>query len=218
MLIPVDRAAEDDEALLRETVHEDGVLIPTLLLTQTSGLVPGPPLGVLYQEVVGHRGQGTSDRSGMKNRGRASITTMGFLALVVVAALAIAAFFKLSDAAAAGAQGARLLVVLESLALLVSAGMGLLVALVFLALRCDENCDEGLVASARGGHWWDKMDAWQWYAQFGVVLAGSLAVGAAFVLTLRRRYDLAPRVLLAGAACFLVWAVFLSPLGDPLEI
>jgi hypothetical protein len=62
------------------------------------------------------------------------------------------------------------------------------------------------------------MDAWQWYAQFGVVLAGSLAVGAAFVLTLRRRYDLAPRCLLAGAGCFLVWAVFLSPLGNPLEI
>jgi hypothetical protein len=144
---------------------------------------------------------------------------MPFILLVLLGAVAIVLFRWLTRMSAAGNQTAHAFALLVSFALLIAAGIGGLVALVFLGLRCGENCDEGLVPSARAGHWWNTQDAWQWYAQFGFALVGAVAVGAALVFTARHRYDLARPSLLVGATCFFIWAFFVDgPFGNALGI
>jgi hypothetical protein len=74
---------------------------------------------------------------------------MGFL-LLGLGAVAIATFRRLTGLADTGNRGARLLALLESFGLLIPAGSWLLGALISLALRCDEGCDE---SGAMGGPW-----------------------------------------------------------------
>src|SRR5256885_1029975 len=49
-----DRPTQDDEPLLRKSVHERSVLRPPLLLAPRARVIPGGSLRALYQEVVGH--------------------------------------------------------------------------------------------------------------------------------------------------------------------
>jgi hypothetical protein len=56
-IVPADRAAEDDEPLLREGVHERGVLPPSAVLTPPARVIPRGTLRALDQEVVGHEGR-----------------------------------------------------------------------------------------------------------------------------------------------------------------
>jgi hypothetical protein len=143
---------------------------------------------------------------------------MEFAGLVTLAIAAIAVFDRLSRHASADNEGARQLAILESTLLLVLAAIGLLGALVLLGLRCDESCDENLIESARTGQWWHTQDAWQWWGQFLVALAGTAAIFLALLSTVRRRHDRAPMLLLVAGICFGGWAVFLAPLGEGLGI
>jgi hypothetical protein len=138
---------------------------------------------------------------------------MGFLLIVVVAMAALWVFTLLSRLAAEGNEGARFNAILEVLALLFAAGVGLLAAFVLLALGCDESC-----RAAPASEWWHTDYAWQWWAQFLAAAAGTLAILAALISTVRRRHDRAPAWLVAAAVCFAAWAVILAPLGDRLGI
>ena len=52
------RAAQHDDALLDQRVHERRVLVPAILLAARSRRVPGGSAGLLDQEVLGHARQG----------------------------------------------------------------------------------------------------------------------------------------------------------------
>jgi uncharacterized membrane protein YhaH (DUF805 family) len=58
------------------------------------------------------------------------------------------------------------------------------------------------------------LDAWQWWAQFLVALAGTATIVAALLYTVRRRHDRAPLLLGMAGVCFGAWAAFLAPLGE----
>jgi hypothetical protein len=143
---------------------------------------------------------------------------MEFAGLVLLAAAAVALFWRLSSLASEGHEAARQVAIAETAVLLIPAAFGLFLAWIFWGLRCDESCDESYVPSARSGEWWHTTDAWQWSAQFGVALIGTAAIVAALVYTVRRRHDRAPIALATAGICFGAWAVLLAPLGDGLGI
>jgi hypothetical protein len=137
---------------------------------------------------------------------------MAFAGLVVLAVAAAALFWRLSALAADGHEAARQVAIAECATLLIPAAFGLFLAWAFLGYRCDESCDEDSV------DWWHTLDAWQWSAQFVVALAGTAAIVAALVYTVRRRHDRAPFLLGMAGVCFGAWAVILAPLGEGLGI
>jgi hypothetical protein len=134
--------------------------------------------------------------------------------LVLIGALVIASFVALSRSAQAGNRLAATMATVESLALLAAAGLGTLAAAVYFDLKCDEGCDESASPDVRTGRWFDSQDAWQWWAQLGLALAGLLAASAFVYLTMRRRYRDALVVLLVGVGCFAAWAAMVAPFGD----
>jgi hypothetical protein len=78
------------------------------------------------------------------------------------------------------------------------------------ALRCDENCNENLIPSARTPGWRNTIHAWQWNAQWIVSLAALVFAVAAVVLVAMRRERAAIAAAAAGALSALAWAIILS--------
>ena len=76
-------------------------------------------------------------------------------------------------------------------------------AAILLALRCDENCNDNLVPSAREPGWTHWIHSWEWYLQFGFA-TGALVAAAAFVLR-RRTVARVLAALAAGSA--IAWAI-----------
>jgi hypothetical protein len=138
--------------------------------------------------------------------------------VVLLGLVAFGLFAAFAEAARDGSGGARVAVIIEGGVLLAFAGLGVLVAYAFIALKCDENCDESLVPAARSGDWWHTQDAWQWWAQMFVALGGFIAGAAALSCVVRRQYRRGTGWLLVAAACFGVWAGFVAPLGNALGI
>jgi hypothetical protein len=80
-------------------------------------------------------------------------------------------------------------------------------AAILLALRCDENCNDNLVPSAREPGWTHWIHSWQWYLQFALAagaLVAAIAAAAAFVL---RRRTAARTLAVLAAASAIAWAV-----------
>jgi hypothetical protein len=84
------------------------------------------------------------------------------------------------------------------------------VAGLFDALRCDENCNENLVPSARTPGWQNTIHAWQWEAQWDLALAVLAAVTLATILAGVRRGRAATGAAGLAAACAVAWAVLVA--------
>jgi hypothetical protein len=81
------------------------------------------------------------------------------------------------------------------------------VAAVLLALRCDENCNDNLVPSAREPGWTHWIHSWQWYLQFGFAAGGLVATIAAAAAFLLRRRAVARALAALAAGCAIAWAI-----------
>jgi hypothetical protein len=79
----------------------------------------------------------------------------------------------------------------------------MLYSLYFVALQCDESCDE------RSGLWQDDPDAWQWTAQFAI--AGLGAVAALYALWAALTGRRALPALLVAATSWSAWWIWVSP-------
>jgi hypothetical protein len=135
--------------------------------------------------------------------------------MVVISAgvLALLVFAALSEVARRGSASARVGAMVEGIALIPLAGLGVLVALVLKGLTCDDGC--GYVASP---DWRHDPNAWQWSGQLFVAVVGFFAIAAAIALIRSRSYRWATAAMTLAAASFGAWAAFLAPLGNRLGI
>jgi hypothetical protein len=90
----------------------------------------------------------------------------------------------------------------------VLAAVGLVLALAWFDMTCDEACG--------GPEWWRTEDAWQWTAQLAVATLGCAAAAAAVILVVLRRYRVGVGAMVFSAVCFAAFAVFLAPLSSTL--
>jgi hypothetical protein len=137
--------------------------------------------------------------------------------LVGLAIVVLGTYVPLMLHAAGGRRGAAFLGALEGASFAVGTGFAGLVALFYLALKCDDSCDSDPV-SMRTGEWWRTLEAWQWEAQAALAGAAFLASLAAVVLPLVRWYYAAIAVVVLGLAAFCAWALLMAPLGDQFGI
>lgn len=134
--------------------------------------------------------------------------------LVLTGTLVIGSFVALARLAQSGNRLAATMANLQSVALLAAASVATLAAVVYFDLKCNEGCDENASPDVRTGRWFDTQDAWQWWAQLGLAMAGLVAALTFAYLTWRRRYRDALAVLIVGIGCFAVWAAMVAPFGD----
>ena len=137
--------------------------------------------------------------------------------LVALAVVVLGTYLPLMLSAAGGSRGARVLGALEGLLFVGGTGFAGLVALFYLALKCDDSCDRDPVGM-RTGEWWRTLEAWQWEAQAALAGAAFAASLAAVVLPLVRWYYAAVAAVLLGLAAFCAWALMMAPLGDQFGI
>jgi hypothetical protein len=137
--------------------------------------------------------------------------------LVGLAAVVLGTYVPLMLTASSGSRVAAVLGALEGLLFAVGTGFAGLVALFYLALKCDDACDSDPV-SMRTGEWWRTLEAWQWEAQAALAGAAFVASLAAVVLPLVRWYYAAVAAVVLGLAAFCAWALLMAPLGDQFGI
>lgn len=131
---------------------------------------------------------------------------IAFVLLVVAAAAVYLATFV----ATSGREGnARAVGLAAGLLTSVAAFFVVLFATFVYALRCDENCNENLVPSARTPGWRNTIHAWQWDAQWALAIAACAAVILATALTGLRKRRVAVVAAAVGAICAVAWAVLL---------
>jgi cytochrome bd-type quinol oxidase subunit 2 len=78
------------------------------------------------------------------------------------------------------------------------------------ALRCDENCNENLIASARTPGWRNYTHTWQWDAQLEAIAGALLLVLVATVLVGLRRERAAAAIAVCAVACVCVWTAIIG--------
>jgi len=126
-------------------------------------------------------------------------------------------YVPLMLSASGGRRGAGILGALEGLLFAAGTGSAGLVALFYLALKCDDTCDKD-PPDMRTGEWWRTLEAWQWEAQAALAAGAFVASLAAVVLPLVRWYYAAIAVVVLGLATFCAWALLMAPLGDQFGI
>ena len=137
--------------------------------------------------------------------------------LVALAVVVLGTYVPFMLAAARGSRRSRILGALEGLLFTVGTGFAGLVAMAFLALKCDDTCDQD-PEPFRTGDWWRTLDAWEWEAQAALALVAFLAALATLVLPLVRWYLAAIAAALLGLAAFCAWALLVAPLGEQFGI
>jgi hypothetical protein len=93
-----------------------------------------------------------------------------------------------------------LAIVLGVLGTLVSA-MGVFVALLVAAMRCDEGCSDTPVS------WHENADAWQWDGQLALAGGAALLVLVGLGLAIARRRSVRPYCV--AAVAWLAWFVWI---------
>ena len=140
---------------------------------------------------------------------------MILLALVVIV---LGTFVPLMLNAADGHRWARIAGTLEALLFVVGAGFASLVGLVYLGLRCDDTCAEGVEPITAREQWWRFFDSPEWKWQAMLVFSALACALATFVLTLLRRYYPAVAAAVVGLGLFCAWALLMAPLGEQFGI
>jgi hypothetical protein len=137
--------------------------------------------------------------------------------LVGLAVVVLGTYLPLMLHASGGRRGAAFLGALEGALFVVGTGFASLVALFYLALKCDDSCDRD-PPGMRTDEWWRTLDAWQWEAQAAYALVAFVASLATVVLPLVRWYRVAMIAVVLGLAAFCAWALLMAPLGDQFGI
>jgi hypothetical protein len=138
--------------------------------------------------------------------------------LVALSVVVLGTYFPLMLNAADGHHWARIAGALEALLFVVGAGFASLVGLVYLGLRCDDTCAEGVEPVTAREEWWRFFDSPEWTWQAVLVLSALAFALATFVLPLLHRYHLAVAAAVIGLGLFCAWALLMAPLGDQFGI
>ena len=84
-------------------------------------------------------------------------------------------------------------------------------AYLYLGMRCDEVCHDGLTVTGPPADWTEFESSWQWGAQFALAALGSVA-GIAAVLLSGRDSGRATRLALGATAVFFTaWIILMWP-------
>ncbi|HMS62187.1 MAG TPA: hypothetical protein PKD63_07895 [Solirubrobacteraceae bacterium] len=114
---------------------------------------------------------------------------------------------------AASSDGGRTVTFLARTVVVLGVGgavLGVLIALLYFGMRCDEAC-----YSARDADSWQHIkSAWQWWAQLALTIFGLVAMVTADRALARSNTRLAAGSAITAVACFSVWVVLLKPLYD----
>jgi hypothetical protein len=137
--------------------------------------------------------------------------------LVGLALVVLGTYVPLMLHAAGGRRGAAFLGAVEGALFAVGTGFAGLVALFYLALKCDDSCDRD-PPELRTDEWWRTLDAWQWEAQAALALVAFVAALVAVVLPLVRWYRTAIFAVIFGLVAFCAWALLMAPLGEQFGI
>lgn len=130
--------------------------------------------------------------------------------LIIFAAVAYLVIFWIATLRADRGAGGRALAIAVGVVTLPGATVLALIATFFEALRCDENCNENYVPSARTPGWHNTIHAWQWDAQWVLALVVLAAVLVATILVGLRRRRAAMGAAAIAAVCAVAWALLIA--------